>query len=99
MEPNILVPGMRHCGGGPALDQFDMLSAVVNWVEKGSAPESLPPRERRFPAEAGRCAHIPSTPSIRGMETLTTPITSYVSEPGQSYHPAGFGLETSLRFG
>jgi feruloyl esterase len=36
-----LVPGMRHCGGGPALDQFDMLGAVVNWVEKGSAPESV----------------------------------------------------------
>ena len=31
-----LVPGMAHCGGGPALDQFDMLSAVVNWVEKGT---------------------------------------------------------------
>ena len=30
-----LVPGMRHCGGGLALDQFDMLGAVVNWVEKG----------------------------------------------------------------
>ena len=33
-----LVPGMAHCGGGPALDHFDMLSAVVNWVEKGTAP-------------------------------------------------------------
>ena len=30
-----LVPGMAHCGGGPALDHFDMLSAVVDWVEKG----------------------------------------------------------------
>ena len=36
-----LVPGMRHCGGGPALDQFDMLSAVVKWVEKGNAPDSV----------------------------------------------------------
>jgi len=36
-----LVPGMAHCGGGPALDHFDMLSAVVNWVEKGSAPDSV----------------------------------------------------------
>src|SRR5271157_218614 len=36
-----LVPGMCHCGGGPALDQFDMLGAVVNWVEKGTAPESV----------------------------------------------------------
>ena len=36
-----LVPGMGHCGGGPAtLDQFDMLEAVVGWVEKGAAPAS-----------------------------------------------------------
>jgi feruloyl esterase len=32
-----LVPAMSHCGGGPALYQFDMLGALVNWVEKGTA--------------------------------------------------------------
>ena len=37
-----LVPGMGHCGGGSAaLDRFDMLTAIVNWVEKGQAPESV----------------------------------------------------------
>jgi feruloyl esterase len=36
-----LVPGMAHCGGGPATDQFDALGAVVQWVEKGSAPSQL----------------------------------------------------------
>ena len=36
-----LVPGMGHCGGGPALDSFNMLSAVVNWVEKGTAPDAV----------------------------------------------------------
>jgi feruloyl esterase len=36
-----LVPGMGHCGGGPALDRFDMLSAVVNWVEKGISPDEV----------------------------------------------------------
>lgn len=36
-----LVPGMNHCGGGPATDNFDAFSAVVDWVEKGTAPESL----------------------------------------------------------
>ena len=30
------VPGMNHCAGGPAaLDKFDMLGAVVDWVENG----------------------------------------------------------------
>jgi feruloyl esterase len=36
-----LVPGMNHCSGGPATDQFDMLTPLVNWVEKGSAPDSV----------------------------------------------------------
>nr|WP_281354927.1 tannase/feruloyl esterase family alpha/beta hydrolase [Chelativorans xinjiangense] len=33
-----LVPGMAHCRGGEGLDQFDMLSKLVNWVENGNAP-------------------------------------------------------------
>jgi feruloyl esterase len=37
-----LVPGMGHCGGGEAaLDRFDLLTAIVNWVEKGVAPDSV----------------------------------------------------------
>ena len=37
-----LVPGMAHCQGGEAtLDNFDMLSAIVDWVEKDKAPESV----------------------------------------------------------
>ncbi len=35
------VPGMAHCSGGPAADQFDGLDALVNWVEKGQAPDML----------------------------------------------------------
>jgi feruloyl esterase len=35
------VPGMFHCGGGPGCGNVDWLSAVVNWVEKGQAPDSL----------------------------------------------------------
>jgi feruloyl esterase len=36
-----LIPGMNHCGGGPTTDQFDMIDAIVNWVEKGKAPEQV----------------------------------------------------------
>lgn len=36
-----MVPGMNHCSGGPATDSFDMLPQLVNWVEKGVAPESV----------------------------------------------------------
>jgi len=37
-----MVPGMGHCQGGPVtLDQFDLLTAVVDWVEAGKAPEAV----------------------------------------------------------
>ena len=29
---------MNHCLGGPATDSYDGLSAIVDWVEKGTAP-------------------------------------------------------------
>jgi feruloyl esterase len=35
------VPGMAHCSGGPATDQFDALGALVDWVERGTAPGAL----------------------------------------------------------
>ena len=35
------VPGMNHCSGGPATDTFPVFSAVVDWVEKGKAPDRL----------------------------------------------------------
>jgi hypothetical protein len=35
------VPGMNHCAGGPATDQFDAFTALVNWVEKSAAPERI----------------------------------------------------------
>lgn len=36
-----VVPGMNHCGGGPAPSQFDAFTAVVGWVEQGKAPDSI----------------------------------------------------------
>jgi feruloyl esterase len=37
-----LVPGMGHCAGGPAtVDQFDLLTALVDWVEDGKAPDQV----------------------------------------------------------
>lgn len=36
-----LVPNMGHCGGGPATDQFDLLTPLVSWVEDGAAPNVI----------------------------------------------------------
>lgn len=52
------VPGMGHCQGGPATDQFDAFSALLDWTERDQAPESIaatagaatpwPDRERKL---------------------------------------------------
>lgn len=39
-----LVPGMAHCSGGPATDTYDSLQAMVDWVEKGVAPDTIAAR-------------------------------------------------------
>lgn len=48
-----MVPGMLHCRGGNAYDNFDMLGALVEWVEGGKAPEAIT-ATRTSPAPASR---------------------------------------------
>jgi feruloyl esterase len=37
-----MVPGMHHCqGNGPGPNRFDMLTALDDWVERGSAPSRV----------------------------------------------------------
>jgi len=43
-----LVPNMGHCRGGPATDQFDMLTPLVAWVEHGTAPNQIIASGTRF---------------------------------------------------
>jgi pimeloyl-ACP methyl ester carboxylesterase len=36
-----VVPGLGHCLGGPATDQFDALAPLLSWVEDDQAPDRL----------------------------------------------------------
>ena len=36
-----MVPGMFHCGGGVGLNTFDWLTPLIDWVEKGVAPDVI----------------------------------------------------------
>jgi hypothetical protein len=36
-----MVPGMAHCGGGIGPDRNDSMTAMINWVEKAKAPDSI----------------------------------------------------------
>lgn len=50
-----LIPGMGHCSGGPSCDQFELFKALIDWVEKGIAPDSVVahvnPNNGEVPAE------------------------------------------------
>jgi tannase/feruloyl esterase len=41
-----MAPGMGHCGGGDGPNQFDMLTALEQWVEQGKAPDRVVARGR-----------------------------------------------------
>ena len=68
-----LVPGMNHCSGGPATDQFDMLTPLVNWVEHGVAPDSVLASARGASNPGGTNADVPAAWS----PTRTRPLCSY----------------------
>ena len=67
------VPGMNHCAGGPATDQFDMLTPLVDWVEKGAAPASVVASARGTGNAGGVNADVPTTWSA----SRTRPLCPY----------------------
>ena len=67
------VPGMNHCSGGPTTDQFDMLSALVKWVEQGQAPDSVVATARGTGNAGGVNAELPSSWST----SRTRPLCPY----------------------
>ena len=36
-----MIPGMAHCSGGIGPDRHDPVTAIINWVEKGQAPDTI----------------------------------------------------------
>jgi feruloyl esterase len=62
-----LAPGMGHCGGGAAtLDTFDLLGAVVDWVEKGTAPDAVTATGRAFPGRSRPMCAYPKYAHYKG---------------------------------
>jgi feruloyl esterase len=47
-----MVPGMTHCGGGPAMENFDPLAALEAWVERGEAPARILATGPAFPGRS-----------------------------------------------
>ena len=54
------VPGMAHCAGGPATDQFDLLTPLVAWVEQGQAPDRVIAQARGAGNPVGANRDVPA---------------------------------------
>jgi len=54
------VPSMGHCSGGPSTDQFDLLTALVEWVEKRRAPKDVVASARGPGNVGGVNAEVPA---------------------------------------
>ena len=55
-----LIPGMSHCTGGQGPNSFDALTAVINWVEQGTAPSAL--LTTQTPTAANPVQSLPAYP-------------------------------------
>ena len=67
------VPAMGHCGSGITTDQFDMLTPLVNWVEKGQAPDKVIAQARGAGNAAGANLELPASWSAN----RTRPLCAY----------------------
>jgi hypothetical protein len=85
-----LVPGMNHCSGGPATDQFDLLTPLVRWVEEGRAPGRVVATARGPGNAGGVNPEVPQGWSA----TRTRPLCTYpkvaVYRGGDVESAAGF---------
>jgi len=60
MARYFMVPGMNHCSGGAATDQFDLLTALVQWVEQGPKPQAVLAQARGAGHGGGVNTELPS---------------------------------------
>jgi feruloyl esterase len=65
-----LVPGMTHCRGGRSLDDFAPLSALVDWVEKGEAPQKLVATGKAFPGRSRPLCPYPQQARYTGTGSI-----------------------------
>lgn len=62
-----LIPAMGHCGGGQgASDSFDLLSAMVRWVEENKPPESVTATSKAAPGRSRPLCAYPLHPHYLG---------------------------------
>ncbi|WP_119154045.1 tannase/feruloyl esterase family alpha/beta hydrolase [Caldimonas tepidiphila] len=66
-----LIPGMGHCSGGAGTDVWDGLGALVDWVEKGGAPQQIVASGTRvFPGRTRPLCAYPAYAHYKGSGSI-----------------------------
>ena len=60
------VPGMGHCSSGNTLDRFDLLGALVDWVENGKAPDAVTATGPAYPGRSRPLCAWPRSAHYKG---------------------------------
>ncbi len=85
-----IVPGMSHSSGGPACDQFDLVDALVKWVEEGIAPDVIMAKARGAGANV-----VNNEVPAEWAPNRTRPLCAYPAAP--SYNGTG-NIEDAASF-
>ncbi len=72
-----MVPGMNHCSGGDAPNQFDMLTPLQRWVEQGIAPDQIIATQLSGGQQSGGFSDPTSGGSTSGTVVRTRPLCAY----------------------
>ena len=61
-----MVPGMNHCGGGQAFNDFDPLTLLENWHGKNQAPDRMTAQGKAFPGKQMPICAYPKVATYKG---------------------------------
>ena len=61
-----IAPGVGHCGGGNGPQPQNLFDAVVNWVEKGTVPDSVTATGKAFPGRSRPLCAYPKHAQYKG---------------------------------
>jgi Tannase and feruloyl esterase len=84
-----MVPGMFHCGGGIGTSTFDAFTPLVEWVEKGAAPQSILASRVADgkPVRTRPLCPYPEVAKYKGSGSIDDAASFSCTKPAGSSHP------------
>ncbi len=80
-----IVPGMGHCGGGPACDKFELFDALMDWVENGIAPDQVVSSGSTWAGRTRPLCAYPAVPIYNGAGDIEEASSFSCVDPGRDY--------------